>query len=333
MKMASSNKGEIEFYDIPNFTFQDGTTLDIRLAYQQFNPDATKIALIPTCFRGRIQSTWNFSQGALSNHRVIVVALLGNGESSSPSNKLGFPSTIEYRDCVRAQHHLLTQGLGITSVDVVVGFSMGGQTAYHWLALYPEIVKNAVMICSSAQTSRHNYQFLEGPRAALENSADFVAGRKEVGMLEAPRGLRAFGKAYSAWLTSVAWFDDELYRELGYQTLSEWDHAMTVDSYRGWDPEDLLVMLGMWQRGNISLCNPDWNESLEVALSKITARMLLLPSRTDQYFNWGSSEKEARLLPNGKCEIIPSVWGHMAGSGSSPRDIEWIDGRIREFLT
>ncbi|KAI1214213.1 Alpha/Beta hydrolase protein [Annulohypoxylon truncatum] len=329
----SSTKGEIEYFDIPNFTFQNGTTLDhVRLAYLQFNKDATKTALIPTCFRGRVRSTLNFAQGALSDHRVIVVALLGNGESSSPSNTLGFPSKIEYRDCVRAQHLLLTQGLGITSIDVMVGFSMGGQCTYHWLALYPQMVKKAVIICSSARTSRHNYQFLEGPRAALENSADYVAERKEVGKLEAPLGLRAFGKAYSAWLTSVAWFEDELYRELGYQSLSEWDQATTDVNYRDWDPEDLLVMLCMWQRGDITLCNEECGGSLEVALSKITAPVLLLPCRTDQYFSWTASEKEAQLLPNGKCEIIPSVWGHVAGSGMSIRDKEWIDSKIKDFV-
>lgn len=333
--MSSSTNDEIEFHEIPEFTFSDGTTLShVRLAYQQVNKSATKTALIPTCFRGRIRSTPNFAQGALREYRVIVVALLGNGESSSPSNTVGFPSSVDYQDCIRAQHDLLTRGLGIQSIDVMIGFSMGGQCAYHWLALHPQTVQSAVVICSSARTSRHNYQFLEGPKTALENSADYVcaAERKEVGKLEAPRGLRAFGKAYSAWLTSVAWFEDQLYQELGYQSLAEWDRATTELNYRGWDPEDLLVMVGMWQRGDITRCNPGWGGSLEVALSNITAPVLLLPCQTDQYFYWGASEKEARLLPNARCEIIPSLWGHAAGSGISRRDNEWLDHQIKEFL-
>ncbi|KAI1768615.1 Alpha/Beta hydrolase protein [Hypoxylon sp. FL1150] len=334
--MSSPMNSTIEFFDIPNFTFQDDTTLShVRLAYQQHNRSATKVALIPTCFRGRIHSTLNFTQGALRDYHIIVIALLGNGESSSPSNTLGFPSTVDYRDCVRAQHHLLTQGLGIQSIDVMLGFSMGGQCTYHWMAMYPQMIGSAVIICSSARTSRHNYQFLEGPKAALENSADYVAAaveRKEAGKLEAPRGLRAFGKAYSAWLTSVSWFEDELYQELGYRTLSEWDRAATDLNYRDWDPEDLLVMLRMWQRGDISLCDPRCDGSLETALSKITAPVLLMPCQTDQYFHWGAGEKEARLLANAKCEIIPSVWGHMAGSGSSRQDTAWMDNKIEEFL-
>lgn len=213
------------------------------------------------------------------------------------------------------------------SVDVMLGFSMGGQVTYHWLALYPDMVEEAVIICSSARTSGHNYQFLEGPKAALENSADYVAEkRRAVGVREAPQGLRAFGKAYSAWLTSAAWFDQELYKELGYQTLSGWDRDVTGANYRGWHPQDLLAMLGMWQSGGISSSSLDGGPApLENTLAGITAPVLLLPCQTDQYFHWEASEREANCMPNSQLRIIPSVWGHLAGSGVYATDKMWMD--------
>lgn len=331
-----SNHEGIQYFDLPNFKFQDGTTLDdVRLAYQELNPQGTRTAVIPTCFRGRIASTLNFAQGALHDYRIIVVALFGNGESSSPSNTRGFPQSIDYRDCVRAQHELLVQRIGVRSVDVVLGFSMGGQCTYYWTAMYPEMVKNAVVICSSARTSRHNFQFLEGPRAALESSADYVAAgiRTEARFVEAPRGIRAFGKAYSAWLTSSEWFEEEMYRELGFQDLASWDKAVTEDGYQGWDPDDLLVMLGMWQRGDVTVCDTSSGGSLEAALSKLTTRVLLLPSQTDQYFSWKASEKEAKMIRTAGFEAIPSIWGHIAGGGGSQRDVAWLDERVSGFLT
>lgn len=331
--MSEPKDGAVEYFDLPDFKFRVGRTLrQVRLAYTQYNCDARKIAVIPTCFRGRIRSTFNFAQGSLRDYRVIVVALFGNGKSSSPSNTLGFPRTVDYHDCVRAQHQLLTRGLGLNSVDVMVGFSMGGQVTFHWLAMYPNMVQRAVIICSSARTSRHNYQFLEGPRAALENSADYTSERKETGRKEAPLGLRAFGKAYSAWLTSSVWFEQELYQQIGYQTLADWDQATTVANYADWDPDDLLTMLGMWQRGNISSCSPEPGESLDLSLARVTVPVLLLPCQTDQYFYWGASENEAGRMPNAQCKVIPSVWGHMAGSGVSSQDSEWIDSQIQKFL-
>ncbi|SPO00372.1 uncharacterized protein DNG_03217 [Cephalotrichum gorgonifer] len=186
--------GLTQHYKIDNFTFKDGTgPTSIQLAYLDINPISEKVALVLTCFRGRLPSTTTFRDGALKGHRVIVVALFGNGESSSPSNMAEFPPSLNYEDCVHAQHQLISSHLEIQSIDVVVGFSMGGQCSYYWTLMYPKIVRNAVVICSSARTSRHNYQFLEGPKAALENSSDYRKGERNGTSTKPFSGLRAFG--------------------------------------------------------------------------------------------------------------------------------------------
>lgn len=329
-----------QFCELRDFSFQDGTTLpSARLAYLDLNPTASKTALVITCFRGRLKSTLNFSDGALRDHRVIVVALFGNGESSSPSNTDGFPSVLDYRDCVHAQHKLLTSHLKLASVDVVLGFSMGGQCTYHWTVMYPEYLRNAVIICSSARTSRHNHQFLEGPKAALESAVDYVDKTRAVAPGGIPRGVRAFGKAYSAWLTSAEWFDQQAYTSLGYQTLSDWDRVATETGYEGWDADDLLVMLGMWQRSDVTaVVNGGGGiveteeKSLERALSRVRARVLLMPCRTDQYFRPEPSEREASSMPTATLKIIESIWGHIAGGGANKPDTEWMDRAITEFL-
>lgn len=312
---------EIRYLELSNFTFHNGTTLPrVKVAYRILNPHNDKIAVVHTCFRGRINSTLTHADGVLKDHKVIVIALFGNGESSSPSNTPDFPKTLDYQDCVKAQHVLLTKELGIERVDVMLGFSMGGQITYHWIATHPNFAKNAVIVCSSAKTSRHNYQFLEGPRAALDSAAT------------PELGVRAFGKAYSAWLTSAEWFDEELYKQQGFDNLAAWDEVATGSGYNGWTGEDLLVMLGMWQRGDISRCVPSANCDLEKALKSITARVLLMPCLTDQYFRPNANEKELKSLQRGKCGVIPSVWGHIAGGGANPKDVEWMGKRVGELL-
>ncbi|KAF7561102.1 hypothetical protein G7046_g3034 [Stylonectria norvegica] len=322
-----------QYYLREDFTFEDGTTLpQVELAFLDVNPEASKVAVVFTCFRGRLQSTLNFSNGALRDYRIITIALFGNGESSSPSNTPGFPQSIVYRDCIRAQHELITQHLGLKKIDVMVGFSMGGQCTYHWLAAYPEVVSNAIVICSSARTSRHNYQFLEGPSAALENSVDYADKDCRIASKGSPRGVKAFGKAYSAWLFSAEWFENELYKELGYKTLHDWDHDATGKNYAGWAPDDLLSKLRMWQKGDVTLLSASGGGSLEDSLSQIQARVLLMPCRTDQYFDWRASEKEAKMMKNASLKVIPSVWGHVAGSGLNKADVDWMSQRITEFL-
>jgi homoserine acetyltransferase len=311
----------IQYYELTSFEFLNGTTLPhVHVAYQILNPGQSKVAVIHTCFRGRLNTTLTHADGALKDYKVVLIALFGNGESASPSNTIGFPKTLDYQDCVKAQHQLLTQELQIDTVHVMLGFSMGGQITYHWIATYPQFVKNAVIVCSSAKTSEHNFQFLEGPRAALESAAD------------ENRGTKAFGKAYSAWLTSAEWFDQQLYKEMGFSTLSDWAEVAAGSGYDDWSGEDLLMMLGMWQRGDVTRCVPTTKGSLKETLEAIQARVLLMPCEMDQYFRPYVNERESKSLKQAEVAIIPSVWGHIAGGGANPKDVTWMKERIETFL-
>ncbi|KAF2996250.1 hypothetical protein E8E13_003977 [Curvularia kusanoi] len=214
--MSSQSPPPVQYYELTDFTFHNGTTLPkVRLAYQILNPRQEKVAVVHTCFRGRISNTLTHADYALRDYKVIVLALFGNGESSSPSNTDNFPDKLDYMDCIKAQHQFLTEELKINEVDVMLGFSMGGQITYHWITTHRSFVKNVVIVCSSAKTSRHNFQFLEGPKTALQNAKDPESG------------IRAFGKGYSAWLTSAEWFDEELYKKAGFETLEAWDEMAT----------------------------------------------------------------------------------------------------------
>lgn len=88
----------IEYFSIPGFVFAGGTKKDIKVAYRSINPQAPKgTVLIPTCFQGRINKTFNFTSGALKDYNVVVVAMLGNSESTSPSNDVEFPTDYSLR--------------------------------------------------------------------------------------------------------------------------------------------------------------------------------------------------------------------------------------------
>lgn len=324
----------IQYYDIPSFTFISGTTIPIKVAYRSYNPSSPKAVCIPTCYGGRINTTLTFTEnnGALSSHHVVVVAMLGNGESSSPSNTPDFPKTLDYRDCIHAQYELLTKHLGVRELDAVVGFSMAGQQAYYWASMYPTYVHNAVVICGSARTSGHNYAFIEGPKAALLNSIDY-ADYKANSDTQPLRGLRAFGRVYCAWLTSGAWFRERQWEKaLGYGSVEEYIAATMEKSFEDWHPEDVLILARMWQAGDVGVTRDDG--SYEEALRAIQARVLVMPGQTDQYFAVEDSEVEVGLLGKGKGQlaVIESVWGHAAGGGMSEGDAKWMGGRIGEFL-
>lgn len=335
--MSSPDPDEgIEYFHIPQFKFASGGTQDVKIAYRSFNPTAVKTVLIPTCMGGRINGMLNFTSGALKQYHVIVVAKFGNGESTSPSNDPSFPAdySLRYEDCVRAQYALVTH-LGVRELEAVVGFSMAGQQAYYWAVLYgageQPFVKNAVVICGSARTSGHNYAFLEGPISALETSWDYARGSYRKNNIKPVQGLRAFGRAYAAWLTSPEWFRQELWTKWGAESLKGWLHPPEGQApFESWDAEDLLVLARMWQNGDVGSVHPsgDYRKALE----SVTARVLVMPSETDQYFDVRDGEEEVKYLKNGIFAPIPTIWGHVAGGGANEEDTQWIDAKIQEFL-
>ena len=208
--------------------------------------------------------------------------MLGNGESSSPSNDPNFPKDIDYRDQINAQYELLTKHFGIQELEAVIGFSMGGQQTYYWACMYPDFMKFAVPICGSAKTSLHNYAFLEGPKAALMNSVDYEDGAFRAKGMKPTRGLRAFGRTYCAWAMSAPWFRQRQFEKLGFDDVEAFIRSQWEDAFESWDAEDLLILARMWQAGDVGKTRDD-GDYLK-ALEGIKAKVLVMPSRTDTYF-------------------------------------------------
>ncbi|KAL9110738.1 MAG: hypothetical protein Q9227_004730 [Pyrenula ochraceoflavens] len=349
MPKEKLDRSGIEYYTIPSFKFTSGLTLpNVKVAYKQLNPTGTKVALIPTCYGGFINYTGTFTSttplgepatvkpGALDSWRIVLVAMFGNGESESPSTRPDFPKEIVYDDLIHAQYSLVTEHLGIKHLDAVIGFSMGGQQAYYWAAMYPDFVSAAVPICSSARTSPHNIAFLEGPIAALTQSADYADGQYRAKGIEPERGLVAFGRVYAAWLTSAEWYQKELWKEmLGNKdaTLEDWIREFSEGNL-SWDAEDHLCLARMWQKGDIGKINGKQRDYREVLRDVVKAKVLVMPCTTDQYFRVEAGEEEAKALgKKGVFAPIESCWGHAAGGGQSCKDdAEFMNKRISELL-
>lgn len=145
---------------------------------------------------------------------IIIPALFGNGQSSSPSNHptaKPFPRCSFY-DNVRAQYELVTKHLGIKHLRAVVGWSMGAAQSFQWATQYPDFMDLVVPFCGSARTSLHNQVFLEGVKSALlaakkipsagSGEGDVVVdgvAYREWTPEEREVGLKAFGRGYAGW--------------------------------------------------------------------------------------------------------------------------------------
>ncbi|KAF2084249.1 homoserine acetyltransferase [Saccharata proteae CBS 121410] len=318
-------------------------TLTLKLAFRTYGDPANPAVLLPTCYGGKLDTTLPFLYEARDGPKpvlspakyfVVVCGLLGGGESSSPSTASdpargpNFPLTT-YKDNVEFQHDLC-QHLGVKKLKAYIGFSMGGQQAYHMAALYPDFVERVVVLAGSARTSWHNWSFLEGPKAALVNSVDWHGGEYRQPVV---KGTRAFARVYSTWALSQAWFRQKSWETLGFASLEEYLKVAWEDRLGAWDAHDLLCLLRTWQAGNITIFHPEDDGDLGKSLARIKAKVLLMPSRTDAYFPPEDNEEELKHLKHGQIKVIESIWGHLAGGGGgTSEDNAFVSSQIQRFM-
>ncbi|KAJ3571041.1 hypothetical protein NP233_g4011 [Leucocoprinus birnbaumii] len=328
------------YYHHGRLHVEGGVLPDAVTAYRTYGDSKNPCVVLPTYYGGRLDHQQPFVGPSKvqsifdpEKYFIVTLALFSNGESSSPSNTAApyngpyFPR-ISYEDNIRAQHAVL-QHLGIHKVHTAVGFSMGGQQAYYWAVMYPDLVEKYIVICGSARTSQHNKCFIDGPKSALLASCDFHDGHYTT---PAQRGIRAFARAYCPWAYGQTFFRekkylmDSLYPDLDTFVRENWEAWMLA-----WDANDLITLFHTWETGDVSQVRDDGD--LAKCLSSITAKGLIMPSKTDLYFTPEDSEYEVSCMPNtARLVVIPTVWGHMAGIGPNPDDFQFLKREIQKFL-
>ncbi|MPY60730.1 alpha/beta fold hydrolase [Streptomyces spongiae] len=331
-------------FPLGDFTTQHGATLrGAHLAYTTYgelNAAKSNVIVYPTWYSGRHwDNEWLIGSGMAldpDEYFIIVPNMLGNGLSSSPSNtpppydRARFPRITVY-DQIEAQHKLVTEEFGIERIALVTGWSMGAGQTFQWAVSYPEMVERIAPFCGSPRTSLHNKVFLEGVKAALTADAVFNGGWYDEGKWPTT-GLRALARVYAGWGFSQAFYWEKEYEKLGYTSLEDflvgfWE-GFFLD---GRDPNNLLSMLWTWQNGDIGL-TPGFDGNTEAALGSIKATTLDMPAEKDLYFPPEDEAWAVSHIPGAELRVIPGIWGHFAGGGSSPKDTEFIDTGIKELL-
>lgn len=328
-------------FDLGDYVLQCGATLrDAKLAYKthgKLNADKNNLIVYPTPYSAHHSDIeWLIGPGkALDPERycIVVTDMLGNGLSSSPSNtpppydRARFPH-LTIRDNVGAQYRLITERFDVERIALVVGWSMGAQQAFQWAVSHPQIVERIAALCGTAKTTPHNAVFLEGVRAALTADASWDDGWYET---QPHKGLRAFARVYAGWGFSQPFYKRELWRELGFSSLDDFLIGFWEKRFLRRDANNLLAMLGAWQRNDVSAA-PEFNGDLRAALASVRAKALIMPAETDLYFTPEDLEHEASLIPKARFEVIRSVWGHQAGNGLNVADSAFIDQQLKGLL-
>jgi homoserine O-acetyltransferase/O-succinyltransferase len=326
-------------FQLGNFPLQSGEVLhDAKIVwkcYGALNAARDNVILYP-CSYGAKHSDMEWligPDGILDPTRwfIIIPNMFSNGLSSGAGNTPDYPLVVTQWDNVTAQRRLLLEHFDIKRLHAVYGFSMGGQQAYQWAAMFPDAVDRAIVICSSAKTAEHNKVFISGLLRTFEAAPEHMGH----GRFSAPPvgTLRAIGHIYAGWALSQDFYRERLHlTAFGAQDLETYLKNDWEASFQKRDAADCYAQLITWFHNDIS-ANTLYGGNLAKALEAIKAKVLVIPGETDLYFRIADNALEMPRLAKAELLPIPSVWGHRAGNpAANPADQAFLKAAVRRWL-
>ena len=303
--------GPYELYDVGNLDLEEGGTIRAcQLAYATFgtlNAAKDNAILIPTWYSGTnkiLEQVYTGKGRALDPDKyfLIIVNQIGNGLSTSPHNTpapggMGNFPRVRIGDDVRAQHKLVTEKFGLSSLALVVGGSMGAQQTYEWAVRYPEMVKRAAPIAGTAKNTVHDFLFTETLVDAITSDPGFNKGFY-TSSAEVREGLLRHAKMWAVMGWSTEFFQQNRHKALGFSSLDDFIINFMNGYFSVMDPNDLLCMAWKWQRGDVSRHT---GGDLREALSRIKAKTFVMPMSSDMFFPPADCQAEWRLIP--ECRV------------------------------
>jgi homoserine O-acetyltransferase len=344
-------------FAVPQFRFETGVTLPVEIGYETYgtlNEDRSNAILICHYFSGTSHSGgtgyledpdertaatlrpgwWESLIGpgkAFDTDRFFLISsdVICNLHPNNPYVVTTGPATIDpqtgepygmsfpqvtIRDFVHIQRQLL-DSLGVETLYCVGGPSMGGMQALQWAVEYPESVRNVIAVITTGQTSAYTSVM------PLQIGIEAIGQSPQSGLLTASKALT---------IQSDNLLADTIWRESASNSVqfqAAVDEAIRKNIVHA-DPLHWLYLARACQ--SFSLQNGF--DSIEEALSRIQADVLLIPCDTDRLFPPEDSryllEQLRKVDKNAKYFELKSQRGHYAGVIEG----EKIAEPIREYL-
>ncbi|KRC03906.1 homoserine O-acetyltransferase [Hydrogenophaga sp. Root209] len=251
-----------------------------------------------------------------------------------------FP-VVTVEDWVDAQARLL-DAMGIQTLAAVMGGSLGGMQTLAWTLQYPERVRHAVVVASAPNLTAENIAFNEVARRAIVTDPDFHGGHYLKHGTLPRRGLRiarmighitylsddVMNEKFGRSLRSIDEGDPTAAAELAYRYTTQ-DVEFQIESYLRYQGDkfseyfDANTYLLITRALDYFDPAREHGGSLSAALSKATARFLLVSFTTDWRFSPKRSREIVKALLENRRDVsyaeIDAPHGHDAFLLDDPR--------------
>ncbi len=241
----------------------------------------------------------------------ILTSAYGSSSPASPAPGSGQPYFLSFppttvRDMVRAMD-LLRKHLGIESIDLLIGASIGGFQALEWSVMCPEVIKSAAYIACGARVSPWMTAFNESMRMALEADPSF--GRCE-SLHDGRKGLEC---ARSIALLSYRSYEGYTRSQKEADPDCIW--ASRACSYQRHQGEKLSARFDAYSYYYLCKAVDSHNlgrgrNGVEAALATIRAKSLVIGIDSDFIFPVEEQKYLAAHIPGASYRQISSLFGH-----------------------
>lgn len=292
----------LEYLEIGDLVLENGTLIrNVRIAYNVYGNIESAEKIIWICHALTANSdaeTWwpeMIGKDEIFNtekHAIICANVLGSCYGTTFESEVEKP-LITVRDMVLA-HQKLADFLKISSIDFLLGGSLGGMQCLEWAIAEPNFVKKLFVIATNAKHSAWGIAFNEAQRMALELGEKGIDAARAIAML-----------SYRNYATFEATQTDEEEKLEQYRAASYQRHQGEKLRKR-FSKESYFMLSKAMDSHHLGR----GRNSVENALSQITAETLVIGIDSDILFPVSEQKFIAEHIHNAKLEVISSLYGH-----------------------
>jgi homoserine O-acetyltransferase len=332
----------MEIFDLQNFVLQSGAMLlGAKLAYRTHGTlnDAKDNAILFPGFLGGVPEALEIWIGAgrpldPAKYFIILPGQFGIPPSTAPSTApapqsgADFPA-LTIADDVIAQERLLSEVFGITTLQLVLGWSVGALQTYEWAVRFPEKVLRMASIAGAPRPSPWTRLWLEYViEEPLTSDANWAGGRYD-SPSDLAGGLRRVGHLAALTLPPKVFYRRgvDAWKTLGFASVSEFVTGFWERFWLPKDPNDLVA-----QARKARAADPAQGGNMEAALQRITAKVVIAAFTGDAMFPPEDGRIDAESVQDVAFLEIPSKFGHLATFALADEDRVAVDAVIADIL-
>ncbi|MDX2195674.1 MAG: homoserine O-acetyltransferase [Cytophagales bacterium] len=306
------------------FALECGYTLpEIKIYYHtkgNYHPQKSKVIWVCHALTANsdVLDWWKglFGESMLydsDEYYVVCANILGSCYGSTgPLHNNPVTGTPYYHDfpqvTIRDQVHFLDKlrvHLGISAIHTCLGGSLGGQYALEWAIMHPELIKNLIIMCTSARTSPWAIALNETQRMAIKADISWTQKHENAGLdgLKTARAIALLSyRSYETYQHTQHDAMDETknYKAITYQQHQGNKFIKRFNAYSYW------VLTHMLDSHNVGR----QRGSVENALKSIKSHTLVIGINTDMLFPTVEQKAIATHIEGAKLVLLDSLYGH-----------------------